>query len=95
MADGWNKRLRIVQWWSVAGGRTPKFTEGEKPFLLEIGQPPNQGILVNMTVAQLLNELPAFYGTRKLRVQNSPQFGTYSEEFIHQQMHSLLNLIKF
>jgi len=51
--------VRILQWWGVAGGRTPKFTEEEKPLFLEIGQPPNQGILVNLTVAELLNELSA------------------------------------
>jgi hypothetical protein len=50
-----------------------------KSFLLENGQPPNQGILANLRVAELLNELPAFNGTCKLRVQNSPQFGTYFE----------------
>jgi hypothetical protein len=58
VADGWNKRVIVVQWWTVAGGKTPKFTEGEKPFLLETGQPSNQGILVNLKVAELLNELP-------------------------------------
>ena len=79
MADGWSKRVTIVQWWSVAGVRTQDFTEGEKAFLLETGQPPNQGVLVNLTVAELLNELPAFNGTNKLRVQNSPLSGTYSE----------------
>ena len=79
-----------MQWWGADGGRTPRFTEGEKPFLLEIGQPPNQGILVNLTVTELLSELPVFGRTSKLRVQNSPQFGTYSEVFIHQT-----NLTKF
>jgi hypothetical protein len=63
----------------MAGGRAPKFTAGEKPFLLETGQPPNQGILVNLTVAELLNDLPAFNGISRLRVKNSPQFGTYSD----------------
>jgi hypothetical protein len=63
--------------------------EGEKPFLLEIGQPPNQEILGNLTVAELLNELPAFNGTSSLRVQNSPQFGTYSEGLNPVYIHEL------
>ena len=68
-----------MQWWSVAGGRTPKFTEEENLFLLETGQPSSHGILVNLTVAELLNEVPAFEETSKIRVQNYSQFGTYSE----------------
>jgi hypothetical protein len=63
----------------VAGRRTPKFTEKETLFLLETGQSSSHGILMNLTVAELLNKLPDFEGTSKIRVPNNPEFETCSE----------------
>jgi hypothetical protein len=77
---GWRENTEVRGGRKAFPSGNRSTTQSRNPSESDSRRTANQGILVNLTVAELLNELPAFNGTSSLRVQNSPQFGTYSEE---------------